>query len=143
MHQVELWAQTELVLARVYEAIAGSLEDQLVARKREIPELTILIALFQFHGSRRMDESPYLYTYAFDLVPGERFEVSFEDSEPRRRRAETWYDRALEAMGHLFDAERKQKEPKTLVRLTWVLTILTIFIAILACATLWVALASG
>lgn len=139
--QVNLWQQAELVLAQVYELMASSLERQLLRSDNKIPELQIFVSLLQFHGSKRMDQAPPLRTYTFDLCVGERFAVSFEDNEPRRRRAETWYDQVLESTARLVDAQRKQNDSTVLIRLTWVITILTIVVAVFTAATLCIALA--
>lgn len=140
--QVQLWQDAELILARVYEAMAASLEKRLVTPGRETSELHILVSIVQFHSSRRMDNAPPCRTYIFDLGLKDRFEMSFFDSEPRRRRAETWYDQALHAIAASYDVSRKQRESQRLVQLTWVITVLTVLIAILTTATLWSTFAS-
>jgi hypothetical protein len=135
--QLALWQDAELVVAQVYEAMAASIEQQLVDSERKNADLQILVSLMRFHSSRRMDDSPPLRSYVFDLGVGESFEVAFSDYEPRRHRAEEWYDQALHAMAATIDAERKQRETRSMVRLTWVITVLTVVIAALTAVMLW------
>lgn len=140
VRQVELWQEAEEVLAKAYELMAGSVEAKIASPDQKAPELHILISLLQFHGAKRMDRNPPLRTYVFDFGLDAPFDVSFEDSEPRRRRAEAWYDQALELMARVVDAQRKQKDSAVLIRLTWVITILTVVVAILTGVTLVFAL---
>ena len=135
--QVALWQDTELIVAQVYEEMAASIEQQLVDTQGNDTELQILVSMLRFHASRRMDDGPPLRSYVFDFGVGELFEVAFSDHEPRRHRAEKWYDQALHAMAATADASRKLRESRVLVRLTWAITVLTVLIAALTAVMLW------
>lgn len=135
--QVALWQDTELVLAQVFEAMAASVEQQLVDSDQKDSELQVLVSMMRFHGSRRMDDTPPLRSYVFRLGIGDPFEVAFSDHEPRRHRAEEWYDLALHTMAASVDANRKQRDSRILVRLTWAIAALTVLIAALTAVMLW------
>ena len=141
--QIELWQEADLVLAQAYEAMASSVEGASMSVKHDVPEMDILTSLLQFHRAKRMDQSPPLRTYVFDLGQDEVFEVSFADSEPRRRRAEAWYDQTLESMSRVIDAQRKQKESDVLIRHTRIMTILTVIVVVLTAATVYLAVSGS